>query len=164
MGQLGTQGLFEAKYGYFECKAKMNTQIGPHVAFWLQSKDMGLTTNDPARNGAEIDIFEYHRKKPTTVFQTIHWNGYGSDTKSEGTQVKISTIGTGFHTFGLEWANYSYKFFVDGKLTWSTNKGASQRKEYIILSTELTGWGGDPKLGNFPDSVVYDYVKVYAPE
>lgn len=164
VGQVATDGLFQAKYGYFECRAKMNESLGPHVAFWLQSNTMGIETNDPGNNGVEIDIFEYHRKKPTLVFHNLHWNGYGANHMTTGTNVTSPAIGTGYHTFGLEWNQNLYIFYVDGKETWRTSTAISQIPQYMILSTELTGWGGDPATGTFPDQVVFDYVRVYQPK
>jgi len=162
VGQATTDGHFNAKYGYYECRAKMNQSIGPHIAFWLQSPSMGNTPyNQPNINGAEVDIFEYHRLTPDTIWQTIHINGYGAEHQSQGAQIKTPDIDTGFHTFGLLWTDKSYTFYIDGKKTYETSFGLSQRTEFMILSTELTGFGGNPNLGNYPDSVVYDYVRVY---
>lgn len=163
IGELGTQGIYETTYGYFECRAKMNQQMGPHVAFWLQSPDLGKT-GDPAKDGTEIDIFEYHRKEPGTVHHNLHWDGYGVNHKSTGKKIPTAGIESGYHVFGLEWNEKEYIFYVDGKETWRTSTAVSQRSEYLILSTELTGWGGDPALGNFPDEVVFDYVRVFQPK
>lgn len=164
IGQIGTQNLFETTYGYFECRAQMNKSLGPHVAFWLQAPTMGNTDDNPAVNGTEIDIFEYHRKTPSEVYHNIHWNGYGPEHRAVGVKEKIPNIDTGFHTFGVLWTEYSYIFYVDGNPVWKTISAVSQRSEYMILSAELTGWGGDPNQGSFPDSVVFDYVRVYKPK
>lgn len=163
VGQLGTQGIYETTYGYFECRAKMNRSLGPHVAFWLQSPTLGKTGN-PATDGVEIDIFEYHRKTPGTVHHNLHWDGYGENHKHTGQPIPFTGIGEGFHTFGVEWTKNEYIFYVDGKETWRTTSAISQRSEYLILSTELTGWGGDPSTGTFPDEVIFDYVRVYRPK
>ncbi len=160
IGELGTSGIYETTYGYFECRAKMNKQLGPHVAFWLQSNDLGKT-GDPAKDGTEIDIFEYHRKTPDLVYHNLHWDGYGVNHKHIGTQTPFANADNVFHVFGLEWSKDTYIFYVDGKETWRTSTAVSQKSEYLILSTELTGWGGDPALGNFPDEVIFDYVRVY---
>ncbi|MGB9836946.1 MAG: exo-alpha-sialidase [Candidatus Saccharicenans sp.] len=160
VGQLGTEGLFETTYGYFECRAKMNSEVGPHVAFWLQSPDMSQG-GDPAENGAEIDIFEYHRRTPGKIYHTVHWGGYGEGHKQEGTEISVPSIDTGFHTFGLEWTPAEYIFYIDGRETWRTATAVSHRPQYLILSTELTGWGGDPSQSSFPDAVIFDYVRVY---
>jgi len=164
VGQLSTDGHYNPKYGYYECRAKMNKGIGPHVAFWLQSPTISKSPiNNTRENGAEIDIFEYHRKEPQIVWQTIHINGYGKDHQQNGRKIPLPAIDTGFHTFGLLWTKDSYCFYIDGKKTWETSYGISNRSQFIILSTELTGFGGEPSLGNYPDSVVFDYVRVYQP-
>lgn len=145
VGQLGTQGLFETTYGYFECRARMNSQLGPHVAFWLQSPDMGQG-GDPAVSGAEIDIFEYHRRTPGVIYHTVHWGGYGQTHRQEGAEIPVAGIETGFHTFGLEWTPDEYIFYVDGKETWRTRTAVSRRPQYLILSTEpdRLGWRPGP--------------------
>lgn len=163
VGQLGTQGLFETKYGYFECRAKMNRSLGPHVAFWLQSPTIANVGNT-YENGTEIDIFEYHRKNPGTVYHNLHWDGYGYDHKTYGINIPYPEIDEGFHTIGLEWTENEYIFYVNGQETWRTDTAISRRSQYMILSTELTGWGGDPEKGQFPDTVWFDYVRVYKPK
>jgi beta-glucanase (GH16 family) len=160
VGQLGTAGLFSATYGYFECRAQMNKYIGPHVAFWLQSPTM-TTVGDPAKNGTEIDIFEYHRKEPDIVQHNLHWDGYDDDHQTIGMKINYPKVKEGFHTFGLKWTSKEYVFYVDGKETWRTATAVSQRSEYLILSTGLTGFGGNPELGTYPDKVIFDYVRVY---
>jgi beta-glucanase (GH16 family) len=109
-------------------------------------------------------VYEGASETPTIVYHNLHWNGYGANHKSTGKQVPIATIADGYHTFGLEWTKDVYVFYVDGQETWRSTSAVSQRNEYLILSTELTGWGGDPALGNFPDEVIFDYVRVYKPK
>ena len=58
-------------------------------------------------------------------------------------------------------AENEYIFYVDGIETWRTNEAVSHRSEYMILSAELTGWGGDFSESLFPDEVTFDYVRVY---
>jgi len=76
IGQVGTQKKYLTTFGYFECRAKMNYELGPHMAFWLQSSSMGIEDDNPAENGTEIDIFEYHLNKGSNnVYHNLHWNG-----------------------------------------------------------------------------------------
>ncbi|WP_421826870.1 glycoside hydrolase family 16 protein [Larkinella sp.] len=161
IGQLGTEKFYKTKYGYFESRARMNHELGPHVAFWLQTPTMGKVIGDPVNSGVEIDIFEYHRKEPATIHHNLHWDGYGSDHKTVGKKVTVPAIATGFHTFGLLWTEKEYIFYVDNRETWRTTTAVSQTEEYLLLSLELTGWGGDPALATLPDDVAYDYVRVY---
>ncbi len=60
VGAVGTQGLFETSFGYFECKARLPETTGNWAAFWIQSPKISQG-EDPARYGTEIDIFEYFK-------------------------------------------------------------------------------------------------------
>lgn len=162
IGQIGTQNTFLTKFRYFECSAKMNKELGPHVAFWLQSPSIHKEKNNPQKYGTEIDIFEYHTNGGDQfVYHNLHWNGYGKNHKSIGDKIKIEDINQGYHTFGLKWTENEYIFYVDGIETWRTTEAISHIPEYMILSAELSGWGGDFKKSEFPDKVFFDYVKVY---
>ena len=55
---IGTQGKFQTVYGYFECRAMLQTVGGPTSAFWLQSPTTGNPIGNPALAGDEVDIFE----------------------------------------------------------------------------------------------------------
>jgi beta-glucanase (GH16 family) len=158
---IATQGKFETTYGYFECRARLQTQLGHWSAFWLQSPTMGKEVGNPAESGTEVDIFEYLLKYGEKILHNIHWDGYGKDHQRAGTKVAIPGLGKGFHTFGLLWTAEEYVFYVDGKETWRTNKGISKRSEYIILSLEVGKWAGDIAKVNLPDDFLVDYVRVY---
>ena len=158
---IGTQGKYEATFGYFECRVKLQTQIGHWSAFWLQSPTYGDPVGDVQKAGAEIDIFEYLRKEGDRVHHTVHWDGYGKHHKSKGKVVKARGWSEGWHTAGLLWTPEKYVFYIDGKETWHTKKGVSRRSEYIILSLEVGKWAGDIKKAELPDSFYVDYVRVY---
>jgi alpha-L-fucosidase len=158
---IGTQGKFETTYGYFECRFKLQTQIGHWSAFWLQSPTLGEFIGDPARGGAEIDIFEYLRNRGDKIQHTLHWDGYGESHKSAHEIAEIPGLSRGWHTVGFLWTPTLYVFYVDGKETWRTEKGVSRRPEYIILSLEVGKWAGDISKADLPDNFCVDYVRVY---
>lgn len=160
-GMIGTEGIFEQRYGYFECRAMMPNSLGPHAAFWLNSPDNGKTFN-PVVDGMEVDIFEYHRKTPNILHFNLHWNGYDANHQTKGLELNYPNIGSGYHTFGVEWTETAYIFYVDGVEKWRSTTPISKRSQYIILSTEITGWGGDPALGTYPDNTLFEYVRIYA--
>ncbi|MCF8335495.1 MAG: hypothetical protein K9H65_02725 [Bacteroidales bacterium] len=45
--------------------------------------------------------------------------------------------------------------------TWETDTAVSHRSEYIILSSEVGQWAGDISNASLPDTVFFDYVRVY---
>ena len=156
-----TRGKFERTFGYFECRVKLQTQIGHWSAFWLMPHNMGKVVGDLKTSGAEIDIFEYLRNKPDKVQHTLHWDGYGKDHKSLPHVHDQPGIGEGWHTVGLDWTEKEYVFYVDGKETWRTDKAVSQAPQYIILSLEIGKWAGNIADAKLPDSIMFDYVRVY---
>ncbi|MDI6447752.1 family 16 glycosylhydrolase [Anaerobaca lacustris] len=158
---IGTQGKFETTFGYFECRVRLQEQIGHWSAFWLQSPSLGDPLGDPATAGTEIDIFEYLRKDGDRVHHNLHWDGYGEHHKRAGTTVTVPGLGEGWHTFGLLWTEAEYVFYVDGHQTWRSDKGVSHRDQYIILSLEVGTWAGDIAQAELPDHLYVDYVRVY---
>ena len=157
---IGTQGKYEAKFGYFECRVKLQTQLGHWSAFWLQSPTMS-DGGGPKTSGTEIDVFEYLVKRGDDIQMTLHWDGYGKDHKSQGKVHEIPGLREGFHTVGLEWTPNEYVFFIDGKKVWRTEKALSHVKQYMILSLEVGEWAGDIAEATLPDSFYVDYVRVY---
>ena len=166
---ISTRPGLNQKYGYFEIRARVNTQIGPHSAFWLLQQTVGIVSKvpNPSVNGTEVDIFEYHRAAGTeNLYFGLHWNGYNFSDGSHRTvyaSAQIPGIATGFHVFGLEWTPREYKVFVDGVQRARTDTAVSHIAEFVILSTEINGYGGNQlQMTNTPDSFEVDYLKVYA--
>ena len=68
---------FAHKYGYYECRCKLQKQPGWWSAFWLQAPGIGATLN-AAQCGVEADILESF--EPGYVIpHCMHWNGYGKN-------------------------------------------------------------------------------------
>lgn len=158
---IGTQGKFETTFGYFECRVKLQEQVGHWSAFWLQSPSLGQPLSDPAQAGTEIDIFEYLRREEDLVHHNLHWDGYGEHHKHAGVDVRVPGLGEGWNTFGLLWTDSEYVFYVNGQETWRTDKAVSARDQYVILSLEVGKWAGDIREAELPDRLYVDYVRVY---
>jgi len=160
-GMIATQGKHAWTCGYFECRVEFQAQLGHWSAFWLQSPRLGAVVGDTKQSGTEIDIFEYLVKRGDKIQHTLHWDGYGKHHKSAGHVPGVPGLSKGWHTVGLEWTPKEYVFYVDGKETWRTDKAVSGTPQYIILSLEVGGWAGDIAKAALPDSVRFDYVRVY---
>ena len=172
---------FTHKYGYYECRCRLQREADGGSAFWMQTEMQGASL-DPAQAGIEQDIMESF--VPGEVIpHWFHYNGYGADYKgfrtprvkkeSEGT-IKLDK--TQYHTFGLLWEPDGYTVFVDGvqhgeKVGREGKEAVSQTEEFILISTEcrwyrndrMTGKGA-PGLENAAaknDAFVVDFVRVY---
>lgn len=163
IGLVRTRNKFSQQYGYFECRAKVNSTVGPSSAFWLMSSKYGSEIGNVDSSGTEVDILEYrHHEGKCFLHTTVHWDGYGEHHKQKGKHKKVKcSFSDEFHVFGLRWTEKRYTFYVDGKRIWCTRKSISHVPHYIILSLEMNGWGGDPTLGEYPDQVIYDWVRVW---
>lgn len=161
-GMIGTQETFQTTYGYFEASIKMQLKEGHWPAFWLQLPDIQSNcVNNPAVYGVEVDIVEYLRREGNKVRHTLHWDGYGSCHKSQENPRTVANCGVGFHTYAVEWTPTEYIFYVDNIETVRTHAAVSNRAEYMILSMEHGGWSGSVVPASCPDSVFFDYVRVY---
>lgn len=163
-GAVGTQKHFNPKYGYFECRAQMQSSYGVWAAFWLQSALIS-EGSDPAKYGTEIDIFEFFREVgKDTVQHALHW-AYGPEMKSVGPMNSyLEGLSIGFHIFALEWTPEKYVFYIDGIKFHEQRQGISHIGEYIILSMELPGTMEQLENTVFPDVFTVDYVRVYQKE
>lgn len=158
---VGTQETFMTRYGFFECRARLQRSPGVWAAFWIQSPAISQG-EDPATYGAEIDIMECFRKLgPDIVSHNVHW-AYGPHQQTtRGMQSYRKGVGTGFHTFALEWTPDKYVFFVDGYRYYEVTTAVSHIDEYMILSMELPSKEEEISQTVFPDVFEVDYVRVY---
>lgn len=160
------ENLYTHKYGYYECRCKMQENAAWWSAFWIQSPTIGASL-DPGETGSEIDIMECF--KPGVVHpHNVFTGGYGLDMKHEkvggGTEVGVNE----FHRYGLLWDETGYTFYVDGKEDGHIDKHVSHRPEFILISTEVKGYRYEDHqpvkeafdaIGN--DAFVVDYVRVF---
>nr|WP_321522465.1 glycoside hydrolase family 16 protein [uncultured Macellibacteroides sp.] len=158
---VGSIGKYETTYGYFECRAELQKSVGPWAAFWLMTPKLA-DGKDPAKFGTEVDIFEYFNGMGKDTLQhALHW-AYGPDMQSIGPMnSRLEGLDKGFHTFGLEWTDKKYAFFIDGLKYFEETKGISKIDEYIILSMEIQSKLEGFKKACAPDTFKVDYVKVY---
>lgn len=135
------------KFGYYECRCKLQKGDNWWSAFWLQSPTIG-THPDEKRAGVEVDILESFFGG-TYIPHFIHWGGYGDnykfDTTNEGlrhaTREDSVKLDDGFHRFGCLWDEEGYTFFVDGKQSGrKLTGGVSHTEQFILIGTEPVGY------------------------
>ena len=175
-GAIRTRGKFYNTYGYYECRALLQ-QYSKRFwgAFWLMPNNID-TGIDGGSDGTEIDIFESAYLGQDKVQQGIHFDGYSERHKNIGDRIYSKNCYVGYHTYGLEWSPEGYKFYIDGKLSYSLDQGAKYNgvevdvakvANYLKLSVETSkGWTGVFKPEDTPnniDGITVDYVRVYKP-
>jgi beta-glucanase (GH16 family) len=154
------------RYGYYETRAKLNDGVGWHSSFWLMAGD-GSTTFGPERR-TEIDGFEIDSTSSPTALSTIHsgvhaWNGTSStDHYNPGTTYNSGLDLRQWHTYGIDWAETSVKYYVDGVLKYTAPYTPSQwTHDHVNIWLTTIGYGTSPDPSFLPTSVQYDYVKFW---
>ncbi|MBN8215565.1 MAG: glycoside hydrolase family 16 protein [Spirochaetes bacterium] len=148
--------------GYFECRARPQTQPGHWSAFWMMPHRMDKAL-PPQTGGVELDIFEYLRngKLDRVANHTLHWGGYGSGHQSTNVHTVVAGIDSGWHTFAMLWTREGYRFFVDEQETGRLEGPVSEVRSHLIFSLEVGKWGGDIATAALPDSFLIDWVRVW---
>ena len=84
------QPKFMHRYGYYECRAKLQKKAGWWTAFWMQAPANGATL-DPRRSGVECDIMESF-EPGTHIVHAFHYNGCGPEYKRFNAQSKLMYV------------------------------------------------------------------------
>ncbi len=170
--RLKTQGKVSWLYGRMEARIKIPKTQGIWPAFWMLGTNI-TSVNWP--NCGEIDIMENIGREPTQVHGTIHGPGYsgGGSIGRAYPSPGNAAFGDDFHLYAIEWTTNQIKWFVDGVQFFGVNPaslpaGAAwvfNKPEYILLNVAVGGnWPGNPDGTTvFPQRMVVDYVRVYAP-
>ncbi len=166
---------FMHRYGYYECRCRLQQKPGWWSAFWMQTPAQGATV-DPANSGIEQDIMESF-EPGKLIPLCFHYNGCGAEyggftieriTKDGRDVSKVDT--TEFHTYGLLWEPDGYTAYQDGKqIGKKTSVAVSQCDQFVLLTTEvknyrnnrMTGTGVPELKDAVGDAFVVDYVRVY---
>lgn len=161
---------FSQKYGYFECRCILPKGADIWSAFWLMN-DGVYNPDGNGMDGTEIDIFEsdcYGDFMENAITSNLHFDGYGDAHQKHGATKFLlkNNPYEEFNTYGLEWNEDEYIFYINGVETFRTDYGGvSQNEEYLILSVEMKGENGIPsERENLPAEgaeFIVDYVRVY---
>lgn len=178
-GCVTTQNLFEQTYGYFECRCILPKSTGMWSAFWMMG-DGVANVDGTGMDGTEVDIFESMFYKDVwwgagdSVISGIVYDGYGEHSKGDSIgRWFANNPYEEFNTYGLEWNENEYIFYINGVETGRLSTGGvSRNPEYLILSCEVAGDNGvahadrhgTGKMNMEPGDTaefIVDYVRVY---
>ena len=156
------------KYGYFECRCRLQHMKGWWSAFWMQSPMIGASL-DPKTSGSEVDIMESF--SPGDVKRHyVFTGGYGLDMKRAfaGSGKTLNNIDD-FHTFGLLWTENEYVFYIDGAEDGRISEFVSAVPEFLLISTETMGYRKEDhrpmreafEAARAGDTFLVDHVRVF---
>ncbi len=160
--------------GYFEIRCIVNEDPGFWSAFWIQADSpYTASVSKGGVGGAEIDIMESmdtsDKDNYNAVIQTIHCAGV--DGVQEGFQSERlgafygDDIYNKYNTYGLEWTDDEYIFYVNGVETRRSTfgNGVSEVFEDVIVSLEIPDENKLAELDkeSYKTEFIVDYVKIY---
>lgn len=163
------------QYGRVEVRAKLPSEKGVWPAFWMLGENF-KQAGWPACG--EIDIMEnFGTYKDNGVKNngSAHGPGYsgGKSLTSAFSLPKGQTVSDGFHVYGIEWAEDSVAWYVDGTTYFritpaSLPAGAKwvfNQPFFLLLNVAVGGprtFLGTPDAPvKFPQEMVVDWVRVY---
>ncbi len=169
--RINTAGRFQQTRGRFEARLKLPLGQGLWPAFWLLGADYA---SNPWPACGEIDIMEYRGQSPRIVHGSLHGPGYsGGSAITHPFQAPRGDFASDFHVFAVDWDESSIRWSVDGT-TYATATPADLpagatwvfgHPFFVILNVAVGGdfVGGPDAATVFPQTMVVDYVRVYAP-
>ncbi len=158
---------YEQLYGYFEIRCILPKGRGLNPAFWLLTDGMWADDTDGGLSGAEVDVFEtrtdYNENSPFfgSVFHTIHVDSYEEAHRAEnqGSYYADDPYNQ-FNTYGVEWNENEYIFYINGIETARTSFGGVCRVPlYLIISIGVEDNVAENDC--LPAEMLVDYVRCY---
>ncbi len=160
------------KQGYFECRCICNADPALWSAFWIQADHpYDAAYSQGGVGGAELDIMEskYENRFNTYITNAIHCAGV--DGVQEGFQSRLlgcfkgNNVCEEYNTYGLEWTEDEYIFYVNGVETCRSTfgNGVSQVAEDVILSLCMADAESLAELDKetYHTEFIVDYVRIY---
>jgi beta-glucanase (GH16 family) len=160
-GFIGTQGIVELTYGYFEARIRFNDSPGGWCAFWIDSPTNGKPMGDPGKAGVEIDVVEHRATDDggwtalrDMVALNLNWDR--TESSRQNVQVVLSLPGNApiqgaWHVYGVLWTETGHTFYIDDLPVWTTDAAISHRSEYLQLTCEVAdaSWAGYVPAGGY---------------
>jgi beta-glucanase (GH16 family) len=165
--RIQTKGKLNFKYGRLEARIKVPVGDGTWPAFWLLGSDI---SSNAWPNCGEIDIMETKGSEPYTVHGTAHGPGYSGGDGVVNTTSLSSRLGSGYHTYAIEWTPNRIRWYIDSRLYHTVTPSIVGNHTYVfnkpmflILNVAAGGWFAgdiDPDL-NLARMYV-DYIRFYS--
>lgn len=169
--RINTKSKFYFKYGKIDIIAKIPKGKGTWCALWMMPQE---SVYGRWPKSGEIDIMEHVGNELDKIYTCIHTESY-NHTKLEQYyhDYKEPNISDDFHTFSLEWDENHIRYFLDGSLMHTYQKGEDNKDTsekgwpfdqsfYLIINLAIGGTlGGKVDIKDFPQSFIIKDIKVY---
>jgi beta-glucanase (GH16 family) len=151
---------FSQQYGYFEIRAKGQSDRSGHSAFWFNTDDPGIYPQSTRNTSQqlEIDAFENFRQNQYR-FNLYNPANAGIGNTNGGTY--SFDFSADFHIYAMEWSPESVKYYVDNQLVKTLDAtNIVDKPMFVYLSLYVNTWGGDSSP-TYPAEFTIDYFRAY---
>ncbi|CAM3804823.1 family 16 glycosylhydrolase [Cohnella lubricantis] len=151
---------FSQKYGYFEIRAKGQSDRSGHAAFWMNTDDPSIYQQS-SRNTTEqleIDIFENFRRDQ---YRFNLYNPANSGVGNTNGGTYAFDFSEDYHIYAMEWSPEYVRYYVDNQLVKQLDgTNVVDKPMFVYLSLYVNTWGGDSSP-TYPAEFAIDYFRAY---
>jgi beta-glucanase (GH16 family) len=168
--RLITKDKVALRYGLVQARIKIPCAHGIWPAFWLLGQDFD-EAGWPACG--EIDVMEYFGTGTSLIQGAVHGPGYCGGRGITGTRKMGRSLGRDFHVYSVGWEPGRIRWYVDGKLYHTVTPADLGGRSWVfdhdfflLLNVAVGGVASRPpdSTTGFPQVMLVDYVRSYAPE
>ena len=166
--RLNSKNRVEFRYGLVQARIKIPEGRGIWPAFWMLGSDIGEV--GWPRCG-EIDVMEILGQHPDVLYGAAHGPGYTEEAGTVNHRSRVS-LADDFHVYSVAWEPGRIRWYLDdvryGTMTPADLPGrpwAFDHDFFLVLNVAVGGtWPGRPSRSVvFPQTMLVDYVRLYAP-
>lgn len=159
-GAVHTRSFFDQKGGYFEIRCRLQSVPGWWLSFALMHYPEDAEPRGDELKNLHIEILNSSAMADSSVAHTVAWidpDGHPGYVKKTVTDPGLYE---GFHTFGMEWTESQFVFYIDRRETWRISVGRYTRPLYMEVAAMTAPWAGLDEAA-LPDRAEIEYVKSY---
>jgi len=168
--RLITKDKVALRHGLVQARIKIPCAHGIWPAFWLLGQDFD-EAGWPACG--EIDVMEHFGTGTSLIQGAVHGPGYCGGRGITGTRKMGRSLGRDFHVYSVGWEPGRIRWYVDGKLYHTVTPADLGGRSWVfdhdfflLLNVAVGGVASRPpdSTTGFPQVMLVDYVRSYAPE
>jgi beta-glucanase (GH16 family) len=167
---IGTQGLHEARYGWYSARIRMARWPGAHTAFWLQH------VGGYAAPGGEVDVAEHFGSTDlagSRMWHNCYWNWDGGAMEEVKTSTSPEAAGLDvaagerfwntYNVYSLDWGPERMRFLVNGVVVRRVADPDFSGDAYLVLSAQARDYEIDRRVDGAAYTMDVDWVQAWQP-
>ena len=156
-------------YGLVRARIRLPAGRGIWPAFWMLGQDIDEVGWPEC---GEIDVMENFGVDPAVVHGTVHGPGYSRDAGITAAHDAGASLADDFHVYSVRWEPDRIRWYLDDQPYCTVTPGDLRGNRWVfdhdfflLVNVAVGGTlpGPPDSSVNFPQTMLIDYVRVYAP-